>query len=338
MRLLFILITLSLFFIQCKPDQSNTKSLSIADKVSDPIPDSVVQSNTLQEVDSTGVPVDSLLRRYQYDSAWTSMPEVLPGAILPYHRIIAFYGNLLSTRMGILGEYEPDIMIAKLRNEIKKWKKADPLTEIKPALHVIVTTAQRLPGKDKMYRLRMSKSMAHKVISIADSIDGLTFLDLQVGHSTVARELVPWDSLLGLPDVHLGLDAEYAMHTKKVPGKVMGRFDAKDINVAIEYLEEKVKRLGLPPKILIVHRFKKLMITNADKIKKSPYVQVVMHMDGWGSKELKFHSYRAYIQREPVQYTGFKIFYKNDTKYGKKLLTPEEVLTLWPKPLYIQYQ
>lgn len=338
MKLLIALIASSLILVQCTTDQSNAKSLSIANKDNDSNPDSLNQKIAVQEVDSNGVSVDSLLRRYQYDSAWTAMPEVLPGAILPFQRIIAFYGNLFSKRMGILGEFEPEIMIAKLRKEIKNWENADPLTRVKPALHVVVTTAQRLPGRDKMYRLRMSKDMVHKVKSMADSINGLTFLDLQIGHSTVARELVPWDSLLSLPTVHLGLDAEFAMHTKKVPGTIMGRYDAADINVAIEFLEEKVKRLGLPPKILIIHRFKKLMISNADKIKRSPYVQVVMHMDGWGAKELKFHSYRAYIQREPVQYTGFKIFYKNDTKYGKKLLTPEEVLSLWPKPLYIQYQ
>ena len=31
-------------------------------------------------------------------------PYPLPGALLPYNRIIAFYGNLYSKRMGILGE------------------------------------------------------------------------------------------------------------------------------------------------------------------------------------------------------------------------------------------
>jgi hypothetical protein len=39
-----------------------------------------------------------------------------------------------------------------------------------------------------------------------------------------------------------------------------------------------------------------------------------------------------------VQYTGFKLFYHNDTKKGGPLLTPEQVLKLIPKPVYIQYQ
>ena len=330
---------LLLIFSGCKSDNSSVKNnADFSTTVDYNGKDSTGAEKESADIDSFSISIDSLFRRYRYDSAWTFMPEVLPGAILPRQRILAFYGNLFSKRMGILGELPPDQMINLLKMEQKKWQAADSLTPVKLALHVVATTAQRLPGRDKMYRLRMSKQMVHKVKAMADTIDALTFLDLQIGHSTVARELVPWDSLLSLPTVHLGLDPEFAMHTKKKPGTIMGRLDAADINVAIDFLEEKVKRLNLPPKILIIHRFKKLMVSNADQIKKSPYVQVVMDMDGWGAKELKFHSYRAYIQREPVQYTGFKLFYKNDTKYGKKLLTPEEVLTLWPQPLYIQYQ
>lgn len=331
---ILVVITCIFLLSGCKPDffSQNTGQTDRADTTGR-------EPETPEDTLTTGTAgLDSLWRRYGYDSNWVNMPKALPASVLPYHRIVAFYGNLYSKRMGILGELPPDDMIARLQQEIRRWRDADPLTPVRPALHVIVTTAQRAPGRDRMYRLRMSKSMVHRVKSIADSIDALTFLDLQVGHSDLQREIPPWDSLLSLPDVHLAVDAEFAMYNKKVPGTVMGRFDAADINFAIDYLEKKVKKHGLPPKILIVHRFKQSMISNASQIRKTPYVQVVMHMDGWGAKELKFHSYRAYIEKEPVQYTGFKIFYKNDTKSGKKLLTPEEILTLHPKPLYIQYQ
>src|SRR5690349_16214454 len=36
---------------------------------------------------------------------WPASPTPLPGAILPSKRIVAFYGNPLSKRMGVLGEY-----------------------------------------------------------------------------------------------------------------------------------------------------------------------------------------------------------------------------------------
>src|SRR5207247_4832505 len=44
---------------------------------------------------------------------WPSGPAPLPGSILPAKRIVAFYGNPLVKRMGVLGEYPVDEMLAK---------------------------------------------------------------------------------------------------------------------------------------------------------------------------------------------------------------------------------
>jgi hypothetical protein len=82
------------------------------------------------------------------------------------------------------------------------------------------------------------------------------------------------------------------------------------------------------------------MVTNYKQIKLRPEVQIVMDMDGWGEAERKIGTYKAFIYPEPVQFTGFKIFYKNDTKKVNrpKEMQPEELLRLKPAPVYIQYQ
>ncbi|HEX4682907.1 MAG TPA: hypothetical protein VH277_09375 [Gemmatimonadaceae bacterium] len=80
------------------------------------------------------------------------------------------------------------------------------------------------------------------------------------------------------------------------------------------------------------------MVSHASRIQLDPRVQVVMDMDGWGPPWMKFDSYRAYIDADPVEFTGFKIFYHNDAKQHNRLLTAMEVLQLRPAPLYIQYQ
>ncbi len=100
------------------------------------------------------------------------------------------------------------------------------------------------------------------------------------------------------------------------------------------------KKTICPPKILVVHRFNfQAMITNYKKIQTSPDVQIVMDMDGWGAQSRKITTYREFIAREPVQFTGFKLFYKNDFREANsRMLTPEEVLKLKPRPVYIQYQ
>jgi len=87
-----------------------------------------------------------------------------------------------------------------------------------------------------------------------------------------------------------------------------------------------------------VHRFTGPMVTNAQSIKLDPRVQVVMNMDGWGPPYGKRATWARYIYPYPVEYTGFKLFYHNDTKAGHALMTPKDVLALTPKPIYIQYQ
>jgi hypothetical protein len=261
------------------------------------------------------------------------------GAILPFKRIVAYYGNLYSKRMGALGEYPPDEMLRRLQAEGKNWAKADTTIPIQLALHYIAVTAQGSAGKDGKYRARMPFKQIDSILHIAARINALVFLDIQVGFSNVQAEVPLLEKYLKMPNVHLGIDAEFAMHPGQRVGKNVGTFDAADVNFTSNYLANLVKANNLPPKILIVHRWTRKMITNARDIHTHPDVQIVMDMDGWGPPDLKYDTYRSWIGREPVQFTGFKLFYKNDIrKPGSRLLTPKEVLALKPSPIYIQYQ
>jgi hypothetical protein len=266
----------------------------------------------------------------------TAYPNI--GAILPFKRIVAFYGNLYSRKMGILGELPPAEMIKKLEGEVKKWQLADSTIEVVAALHYIAVTAQMDPGKGGKYRLRMPNKQIDSVLSIAREINALVFLDIQVGWSTLEEEIPTLEKYLMMPNVHLGIDPEFSMKTGKAPGKIVGTFDAADINYASLYLANLVTKYHLPPKILVVHRFTKGMLTNYKEIKTSQQVQLVIDMDGWGERARKLNTYKQYVYKEPVQFTGFKLFYKNDTKNKGTMLTPEELLKLKPQPVYIQYQ
>jgi hypothetical protein len=261
------------------------------------------------------------------------------GALLPFNRIVAYYGNLYSTKMGVLGQYPETEMLSRLNTEVKKWEAADPATPVIPALHYIAVVAQGSEGKDGKYRARMPDSEIDKVITMAEKINAIVFLDIQVGFSTVADEVPRLEKYLKLPNVHLGLDPEFSMKTGVRPGKVVGTMDATDINFAANYLAKLVKENNLPPKILVVHRYTQKMVTNYKLIKPLPEVQIVMHMDGWGGQAKKIGTYRNFIYPEPVQFTGFKLFYKNDVfDPGTTLMTPETLLKLNPRPSYIQYQ
>jgi hypothetical protein len=267
-------------------------------------------------------------------------PYPLNGAILPFKRVVAFYGNLYSKRMGILGELPPNEMLAKLKGEVKHWEKADPKTPVQPALHYIAVVAQGDPGKDGKYRYRMPFKQIDSVLVLAKKAHAIVFLDVQVALSNIQAELPLLEKYLAMPQVHFGMDPEFSMKDGTKPGKKIGTYDAADVNYVSGYLAGLVKKYNLPPKILIVHRFTKKMVTNYKNIKLHKEVQLVMDMDGWGEPDLKTGTYRYFINQEPVQFTGFKLFYKNDIK--KKpfhMLTPEEVLSRYkPYPIYIQYQ
>jgi hypothetical protein len=267
----------------------------------------------------------------QTDSAATRR---LPGSLFPGCRVVAYYGNPMSKRMGILGEIKPDSMLARLARQAAAFAAVDSARPVLPALELIATVAQASPGKGSLYRLRMSDTLIERVMGWAEAHHYLVILDVQTGRSTVAAEIAPLMKYLARPYVHLALDPEFSVSAKRIPGKVIGRMDAAEVNIASGMLATLVDSLHLPPKMLIVHRFTTPMLSNHPKIKLDPRVQIVIDMDGFGPPRLKYGSYKAYVHDRPVQFAGFKIFYKND----KPMLTPEQVMEMDPVPLFVMYQ
>lgn len=261
------------------------------------------------------------------------------GALLPFNRIVAYYGNFYSIHMGILGEFASSTVLSRLRETAAAYETADPDTPVIPAIHYIAMVAQAEAGRDGMYRAVMPDDQIAHAYDLTQEIEGIMFLDLQIGLSSLQNELPQFRDWMSKPDVHLGLDPEFSMKYGNPPGTVVGTFDATDINYAIDWLSEIVREYELPPKVLIIHRFTQDMVTNYQDIKPTPEVQVVMHMDGWGPRGLKRGTYRQVIEPEPVQFAGVKIFYKNDMKPPSDgIFTPQEVVELHPEPVYIQYQ
>jgi hypothetical protein len=267
----------------------------------------------------------------------TVYPEA--GALLPFNRIVAYYGNFYSKGMGVLGQYPEDEVISKLKAVSASWAAADPNTPVIPAIDYIVITAQGSAGKDGKYRLRMPDDQIDKALEMAKEVDGIVILDVQVGLSTLQAELPLYEKYFSMPNVELAIDPEFSMKDGVPPGKEIGTFSSADVNYAANYLANLVRVNNLPPKILIVHRFTEEMVTGYKNITPLPEVQIVMDMDGWGFPAKKINTYQSVIVPEPVQFTGFKLFYKNDLlPPSTALLTPAQVLNLTPAPVFIQYQ
>jgi hypothetical protein len=337
-----ILVTLVL--VACNSNGKQTQTASANDSTG-----KEASSETLTQASSTlDTAKYNQLMRYIANGDTTgrwpvkNAPLPVPGAILPFKRIVAYYGNLYSNKMGALGKWPKAQMIPNLLAEVKKWNEADSTTPAIPALHYIAVTAQGAPGKDGKYRYRMPHSQIDTILNWAKEINALVFIDVQLGLSDLQTEIPLFEKYLSMPNVHLAIDPEFAMNGKggKKPGTVIGTMDTKDINWVGDYLVSLVKKNNIPPKIFMIHRFTQGMVPNAENIKLHPELQVVMDMDGWGPPDLKKGSYRYWIYEKPVQFAGFKLFYVNDTeKSGRKeMMSREEILNLKPKPVYIQYQ
>jgi hypothetical protein len=258
----------------------------------------------------------------------------LPGAVLPAKRIVSFYGNPLTSTMGILGELVPEQLFTRLRTQANAYAAVDRSRPVVPALELVAVVAQGEPGPESLYRLRMERSLIDRVVGWADQNQFLVILDVQIGRGNVDAEVEWLLPYLKRPNVHLALDPEFAMPPGQVPGKRIGTMDAAAVNSAARTLARLVDAEQLPPKLLVVHRFTEEMVTNARSIQTDPRVQIVMVMDGFGGPSIKTRQFDALIAGERVEYTGFKLFYRHD----EPLMKPEQVLLLDPAPDLIIYQ
>ena len=121
-----LLFLIFLIFNNCNTPGSNNKQ---------PVLSSLSKKDTLPSpANQRALTLDTILynqklKQIFHDkphNAWmsdTSYP--LAGAIIPFKRIVAYYGNFYSKGMGILGKLPPDPMLAKLQEESKKWAQAD---------------------------------------------------------------------------------------------------------------------------------------------------------------------------------------------------------------------
>ncbi len=272
--------------------------------------------------------------------AWpvsTVYPE--PLALLPFSRIVGYYGNFYSAQMGILGQYEPSEVKSRLETVAAEWAAADPSTPVIPAVDYIAVVAQGSAGPDGMYRLRMPVAQIDKALALARDMHGLLFVDVQPGLSTLQDELPLLEPYLAMPDVELAIDPEFSMKDGSRPGTKIGTMSSADVNYAARFLADIVDKNHIPPKILVVHRFTGNMLTGYKNIKPLPQVQIVINMDGWSIPAKKINTYKQVITPEPVQFAGIKLFYKNDAlPPSTGLLSPAEVMSLKPAPIFVEYQ
>ena len=339
----FVLVTASLWLGGPSSDESNVVEAPLVAQVPDspqiqfteprPTVEPDISTDSLQVTDGSGegTPADSQLLNLQPET-----PEeepTTPGGILPDNRILAFYGFPGNPEMGILGEYDMQRLLELLSEQAAAYEEADPSHPVVMAFEVIASVAQQYPQSDGSYLLDTPTDVLNDYAEFTRDNGLLLILDVQIGYRTVEQDVTGLRPWLVQDHVHLAIDPEFAMDEGQIPGDVFGSVDATDVRWAQQYLIDLAVEAGVGPKVLIVHQFIETMITHKDQIVPMRGVQLVLDADGWGPPDQKRATYDFVNRHTGIEYAGVKLFYVRDNP----LMTPEEILSLDPVPLYIQY-
>ncbi len=269
------------------------------------------------------------------DGVLVSLPPLAPPRpFLATHRVISFYGTPLTAALGVLGEQSPAETVARLRAQAAAYESLSADREVVPAFHLLYAVAQGYPGADGTYLQRLDDATVERWVQLAREHGFLLFLDVQVGKSSVERELPRLFRFLVHEHVHVALDPEFAWGEDGRPGEDIGHLTGPQINQAQAMLQHFAIEHKLPTKILIVHQFLPGMIKQKELVRRYDRVELVFDADGFGTRQVKRGSWERVIVDDGVALAGIKLFYKFDPD----LMTPAEVLSLSPKPVVVIYQ
>ena len=257
-----------------------------------------------------------------------------PGDGSPGRRMVAVYGHPSTGALGVLGEQDPDETVERLRS-IAEGYGADGSTVL-PTFEIIATVASAGPGADGDYSSMTDLDALRPWIETAAANDVYVVLDLQPGRSDFLTQAKHHEEFLRLPHVGLALDPEWRLKPDEVHLTQIGTVDAAEINQVVEWLAGIVRDEALPQKLLIVHQFQHAMITDRKSIETPPELAVVIHMDGQGYLAAKHTTWNTLTGRADADrfYWGWKNFYDED----HPMATPEEVLGLSPKAVFVSFQ
>ncbi len=243
---------------------------------------------------------------------------------------VTLYGapQLINT---VLGQLKPKRAARQAERRARDYERAGD-AEAVPGFDLIGVVANSTPGPDRKYRTRQPDEIIETYLDAIRAVDGRLMLDIQPGRSTAIRETKALADWVAEPDVDIGIDPEWNVGPKGVPGQTTGSISAAEINAVSRHLDRIVRREDLPPKVLIIHQFTKKMIDNRRSIEQRDGVQVLLNFDGIGSPAAKEAGYAALATRG--LFNGFSIFLSLDTK----VMSPGTVLDLVPAVNFLLYQ
>lgn len=223
--------------------------------------------------------------------------------------LIAYYGSPGTGALGVLGETSPAKAFRRLQRAAAPFER--PGRPVRPVFELIVSIADAHPGKDGDFSHDVRKRDVRRYVDAARELGALLVLDIQTGRSDFLDVAQRWSWALEQPHVGLAIDPEWRMRRHEVPGRVIGGVGAGEINRTSAWLSALVREHDLPEKVFVVHQFRSSMVRHIGRVKAREGLQLVQHVDGFGSRGQKLDTYRA-VARPDLFAMGFKLFYDED--------------------------
>jgi hypothetical protein len=256
--------------------------------------------------------------------------------LFPRYRLVGYSGGEASAAFGRLGIGNLDARVREIERTGRRYT-TDGRTLL-PVLELITVIVQGKPGRDGLYRSRIEDAQIARYLAAARRHKALLLLNIQPGRAAFLPEVQSLQRWLAQPDVGIALDPEWAVGPGQTPGQVFGQTTAKELNQVGRYLSAFTESRGLPEKAMVVHQLASRIIHRVQDVKAHPGVEVVLSVDGIGSRGSKEETWRKLVKPLPKAVRpGFKLFFEEDRKHGK-LMTPGQVLRLKPRPDYVLYE
>lgn len=274
---------------------------------------------------------DRFLERHPGASTPPARPARGPGtALLPSNRVVALYG---APQMGqtILGRRSPSGAAKQLAAQSAPYAELGHRPVV-GALNLVAVFATAGGGPDGLYRTRQDDDVIRIYLDQARAVGARLILDIQPGRARLRDELRELREWVVQPDVDIAIDPEWNVGPRGVPGRTAGKVSARKVNRLAQRIARKVRANDLPPKLLVVHQFRKGSIRGRTRIKQRPKVQPLLNFDGIGSPAAKRAGYAALSV--PRLFDGFSLFYRRDAP----LMKASSVLALVPEPDFLLYQ
>lgn len=211
--------------------------------------------------------------------------------------------------------------------------------ELLPVMELIATTVHSSPGRDGMYRSRISDQVIEEWLAAARQHKAILLLNIQPGRANFLDELKYFEKWLVQPDVGVALDPEWAVEPGQVPGRVYGRTSGAELNQCAAWLSALVTQHQLPEKVMVYHQLHPNIVRQEATLTPHAGVVLIKSIDGIGAPAAKIATWNRIISTTPAfVHTGFKLFLIEDVDRGQRLMRPEEVLALLPQPEYVLFE